>query len=299
MQKIRKARLAIRKALTNSIERKGFSLVELLSGCPVNLKMGAREMNEFLDNQMSRYFPLGVYKDAAESRDPISRPEGIYEPTAVRELLYPVRVADGVSESFRNPSRIFQSERRIKLCGSGGQGVLSLGYMLATMGKLRNFNVSWLPSYGPEMRGGTANCSVVLSRNPIGSPVVDKECNLLIALNQPALEKYLPTLKRNGILLYDESNGSCPEEVQERVIYTLPASDLAKQLGDLKYANSVLLGAVAVMMCDLFLDDEDKADFDRVFEEAIMDCFHEKEHVVKNNIKAFYIGKANARRIRN
>ena len=149
------------------------------------------------------------------------------------------------------------------------------------------------------MRGGTANCSVVLSRNPIGSPVVDKECNLLIALNQPALEKYLPTLKRNGILLYDESNGSCPEEVQERVIYTLPASDLAKQLGDLKYANSVLLGAVAVMMCDLFLDDEDKADFDRVFEEAIMDCFHEKEHVVKNNIKAFYIGKANARRIRN
>ena len=61
----------------------------------------------------------------------------------------------------------------------------------------------------------------------------------------------------------------------------------------------MLLGAVAVMMCDLFLDDEDKADFDRVFEEAIMDCFHEKEHVVKNNIKAFYIGKANARRIRN
>lgn len=177
--------------------------------------------------------------------------------------------------------------------------MLSLGYMLATMGKLRNFNVSWLPSYGPEMRGGTANCSVVLNRNPIGSPVVDKECNLLIALNQPALEKYLPTLKRNGILLYDESNGSCPEEVLERVIYTLPASDLAKQLGDLKYANSVLLGAVAVMMCDLFLDEEDKADFDRVFEEAIMDCFHEKEHVVKNNIKAFYIGKANARRIRN
>ena len=273
VQNIRKARLAIRKALTNSIERKGFSLVELLSGCPVNLKMNARDMNEFLDNQMSRYFPLGV--------------------------LSPVRVADGVSESFRNPSRIFQSERRIKLCGSGGQGVLSLGYMLATMGKLRNFNVSWLPSYGPEMRGGTANCSVVLSRDSIGSPLVSKECNLLIALNGPSLEKYLPTLKRNGILLYDESNGSCPDEVLDRVIYTLPASDLAKQLGDLKYANSVLLGAVAVMMCDLFLDEEDKADFDRVFEEAIMDCFHEKEHVVKNNIKAFYIGKANARRIRN
>ena len=72
---------------------------------------------------------------------------------------------------------------------------------------------------------------------------------------------------------------------------------MATQLGDLKYANSVLLGAVAVMMCDLFLDDDDKADFDRVFEEAIMDCFREKETVVQANIRAFYIGKENARRI--
>ena len=295
---IRKARLAIRKALTNSIDHKGFSLVECLSGCPINLKMSAREMNEFLENQMSRYFPLGVFKDIADTRDPLpQRAEGIYDPTEVRELLYPVRVADGVNESFRNPSRIFESERRIKIAGSGGQGVLSLGFMLATMGKLRNFNVSWLPSYGPEMRGGTANCSVVLSRNPIGSPVVDKECNLLIALQQPALDKYLPTLKKNGILLYDESNADCPAEPGERVIYTLPASDLAKQLGDLKYANSVLLGAVAVMMCDLFLDEEDKADFDRVFEEAIMDCFREKEKVIQMNIKAFYIGKENTRRV--
>lgn len=298
VQQIHKARLAVRKAISNSIERKGFSLVECLSGCPVNLKMHAKEMNEFLDNQMSRYFPLGVYKDIADSRDPLVRPEKIFDVKQVRELLYPVKVSDGVSESFRNPSRIFTTERRVKLAGSGGQGVLSLGYMLATMGKLRNFNVSWLPSYGPEMRGGTANCAVVLSRHPIGSPLVDKDCNLLVALNQPALEKYLPTLKKNGILLYDESNARCPEDPgEERVIYTLPASDLATQLGDLKYANSVLLGAIAVMMDDLYLDEEDKVDFDRVFEEAIMECFREKETVIQNNIKAFYIGKENARRI--
>ncbi len=297
VQQIRKARLAVRKALQNTIDRKGFSLVEFLSGCPVNLKMNAREMNEFIDNQMSRYFPLGVYKDLADSRDPLVRPTGIYEPEQVKELLYPVKVADGVAESFRNSSRIFQSERRIKLAGSGGQGVLSLGYMLATMGKLRNFNVSWLPSYGPEMRGGTANCSVVLNRNPIGCPMIDRECNLLVALHQPALDKYLPTLKRNGILLYDASNAAYPEDVAERAIYALPASDLAKQLGDLKYANSVLLGAVAAMMCELFLDDEDKPDFDRVFEEAIMDCFREKEQVITANIRAFYIGKEQARRL--
>ncbi len=294
---IRKARQAIRKALTNSIERKGFSLVECLSGCPVNLKMNAREMNEFLDNQMSRYFPLGVYKDIAATRDPLVRPTGIYDPESVKELLYPVKVSDGVSESFRNPSRIFESERRIKLTGSGGQGVLSLGHMLATMGKLRNFNVSWLPSYGPEMRGGTANCSVVLSRDPIGSPMVDRDCNLLIALNQASLDKYLPELKTNGILLYDASNVTEVHPSPDQVVYALPASDLATQLGNLKYANSVLLGAVAVMMSDLFLDEEDKIDFDRVFEEAIIDCFREKESVVKANIKAFYIGKENAQRL--
>lgn len=294
---IRKARLAIRKALSNAIEHKGFSLVECLSGCPVNLKMNAREMNEFLENQMTRYFPTGVYKDIADTRDPLTRPTGIYDPEQVKELLYPVRVADGVSESFRNPSRIFQSERRIKIAGSGGQGVLSLGHMLATMGKLRNFNVSWLPSYGPEMRGGTANCSVVLSRDAIGSPMVERDCNLLIALNQAACEKYLPQLKHNGILLYDSSNVSCGTTTAEQVVYALPASDLATRLGNLKYANSVLLGAVAVMMCDLFLDEEDKLDFDRVFEEAIMDCFREKESVVTANIKAFYIGKENTRRI--
>ncbi len=294
---IRRARLAIRKALNNSIEHKGFSLIECLSGCPVNLKMGAKEMNEFLDNQMSRYFPLGVYKDIADTRDPIQRPVGIYAPQKIKELLFPVKVSDGVSESFRNPSKIFEAERRIKLAGSGGQGVLSLGYMLATMGKLRNFNVSWLPSYGPEMRGGTANCSVVLSRHPIGSPLVANECNLLIALNQNSLDKYLPELKSNGILLYDASNAKQPQTNPEQVVYTLPASELATQLGDLKYANSVLLGAVAMMMDDLFLDDDDKIDFDRVFEEAIMDCFHQKEKVIKDNIRAFYIGKEHAKRI--
>lgn len=294
---IRKARLAVRKALMNSINHKGFSLVECLSGCPVNLKMDAQQMNDFLDNQMTQYFPLGVYKDVADQREPKRRPQGIYDPKQVKDLLYSVKVSDSVSETFRNPSEIFVKERRIKICGSGGQGVLSLGYMLSTMGKLRNFNVSWLPSYGPEMRGGIANCSVVLSRSSIGSPLVERDCNLLIALNQSSLDKYLPVLKKNGILLYDESNVQKPVNTGEQIFYTLPASDLATQYGNLKYANSILLGAVAVMMCDLFLDNDDKVDFDRVFEEAIKDCFREKESEIQANIRAFYIGKENARRI--
>ena len=292
VQQIRKARLAVRKAISNSIERKGFSLVECLSGCPVNLKMHAKEMNEFLDNQMSRYFPLGVYKDIAETRDPLVRPEKIFDVKEVRELLYPVKVSGGVSENFRNPSRIFTTERRVKLAGSGGQGVLSLGYMLATMGKLRNFNVTWLPSYGPEQRGGSANCSVILSRNLIGSPVIDDSCNLLIAMTQVALDKFLHQLKPNGVLIYDSSTMKVPEHIAEsHPVFGIKALDIALELGSLKCANSVILGALSAILIDRYLEGADKLDFDRAFEEAIIDCFNNKPDVIKLNLCAFYEGK--------
>ncbi len=290
VRNIMNARKAVRKALRNTIDKKGFSMVEFLSGCPINLKMNAREMNEFIDNQMSNYFPLGCLKDIADSRDPIKRPEGVYNSRQVIDVLYPVKVQKGVAPDFRNPSRIFEKERRIKIAGFGGQGVLSLGMMIATMSKLRNFNVSWLPSYGPEMRGGTANCSVVLSREPVGSPVVDKECNLLIALNQPSLDKFLPELKTNGVLIYDSSTIE-PPNCGDRIVYAVKASDIAKRIGDLKYANSVILGTLSVVMEDYFLEGADKQDFDRTFEEAIMDCFSSKQSVIQLNIDAFYAGK--------
>ncbi len=289
---IMKARRAVRKALQNSIDRKGFSLVECLSGCPVNLKLDAMKMNEFIDEQMTRYYPLGCYKDIAESRDPIQRPQGIYQPERVKDILYPVKIPRAVDDQFRNPSAVFSRERRIKIAGFGGQGVLSLGIMIATMCKLRNFQVSWLPSYGPEMRGGTANCSVVFSRGEIGSPFTDSESNLLIALNQPSLDKFLPQLKRRGVLLYDSSTIEPPaNDARELRIYHVNAGDIAEKLGSLKIANSVMLGALAAIMRDFYLEGADKDDFDRVFEEAISDCFADKTQVIQANINAYHAGK--------
>ncbi len=289
---IRKARAAVRKAISNSIDRKGFSLVECLAGCPVNLKLDAVRMNEFIDEQMTRYFPLGCFKDIAEERDPVRRPTGIYDPEQVKEILYPVEVDRAVDDDFRNPSAVFTRERRIKIAGFGGQGVLSLGIMIATMSKLRNFQVSWLPSYGPEMRGGTANCSVVLSREEVGSPFVDGACNLLIALNQPSLDRFLPELKSHGVVIYDSSTIAPPaNDERELRIYHLPASDIARKLGSARCANSVLLGALATVMRDFFLEGSDKEDFDRVVEEAICDCFNEKSAVIQENINAFHAGK--------
>ena len=293
---ILKARQALRKALNNTIEKKGFSLVEFLSGCPVNLKMNAREINGFIDERMVRYYPLGVFKDIASSRDPISRPKPVYDSDAVKKALYPPFSPASVSKDFRNPSPFFAKERRIKIAGFGGQGVLSFGYMLATMGKLRNFNVSYLPSYGPEMRGGTASCSVIAGRNTIGSPVVDSDCNLLVVLNQQSLNKFIGELKATGVLIFDSSNVKLTSLKRNQIAYCVDASDMARELGNLKFANSILMGALARLMDDFFLQDCDKEDFERVVEEAIRECFHAKENVIRQNINAFYLGKQAARR---
>jgi 2-oxoisovalerate ferredoxin oxidoreductase beta subunit len=289
--KIMKARKALRRALKYQKEKRGFSLLEVLSGCPVNLKMSPKKTDEWIENNMIPYFPLGCLKDIGSDRDPIKRPIGIYDKGKVKEVLWDKKFGNEKHPDFKNESAVFTNERRIKCAGFGGQGVLSLGMMIASMGQLRNFNVTWLPSYGPEMRGGTANCSVVLSRKQVGSPIIDKDINLLIVMNQPSMDKFLPELKENGLLLYDSSIIAAPECTSDKQIFSIKASDIAGGLGSIKYANSVILGALSVALHG-YLEKDDKADFDKVFEEAIIKCFVNKKNVVQANIKAFHEGKA-------
>ena len=291
-KQIMNARRALRKGLMNMKNRKGFSLIEFLSGCPVNMKMDAREMNDFIDNKMTSYFPLGCFKDIAETREQIVRPVPKFDRESVIKALYPPKNTIGKSADFRNESKVFQKERRIKIAGFGGQGILSLGLMIATMGQLRNFNVSWLPSYGPEMRGGTANCSVVLGRDQVGSPIIEDEINLLIVMNQPSMDMFLPKLKGNGVLLYDSSVIAPPKCSPDKIVFAINASDIANHIGNIKYANSVILGALSLALEDHFLEGADKRDFDAVFEEAIIERFSRKQDVIDNNIKAFRAGKA-------
>ncbi|UDQ98128.1 2-oxoacid:acceptor oxidoreductase family protein [Lentisphaerota bacterium WC36G] len=289
---IMQAKKALRKGLENLKNRKGFSLIEFLSGCPINLKMTTDEADHFIEERMMKYFPIGKFKDIADDRPAISKHLGIFEPAAVKRILYPNRQSSSKSKDFRNKSEIFTKERRIKCAGFGGQGILSLGMMIANMARLRNFNVTWLPSYGPEMRGGTANCSVVLSRDDVGSPIVDKDTNLLIAMNQPSMDKFLPELKKNGVLLYDSSSIEVPNCSEDKKVFGINAAEIAEDLGDHRVANSVILGALSFILRDYFLEGDDKADFDKTFEEAIIDCFANKKGIVDLNLKAFYKGKA-------
>lgn len=288
---IMKARKALRKGMQYMKEKKGFSLIEFLSGCPVNMKMNAAEMNSFIEDKMTEYFPIKKFKDIADEREPIVRPTPIFDAETVKRALYPTTATEGKSDDFRNLSKVFEKERRIKIAGFGGQGILSLGLMIASMGKLRNFNVTWLPSYGPEMRGGTANCSVVLNRNKVGSPIIDDAINLLIVMNQPSMDKFLPALKENGALLYDSSVIKLPECTPDKIVFAVNASDIANEIGNIRYANSVILGALSLALDEHYLEGSDKQDFDRVFEEAIIERFSRKPEVVDLNIKAFRAGK--------
>lgn len=292
VKNIMAARRAVRKAIQNTIDKKGFSFVEFLSGCPVNLKLKAREMNEFLDTKMSKIFPLGVYKDIADTRAPMVRALPEFDPEKLRAVLYPSTGASSAEDdSFRFQSPVFDKERSVKICGFGGQGVLSLGHVLATVGKIRNFHVSWLPSYGPEMRGGTANCSVVFSRGAIGSPQADYNCSMIVCLNQPSVDKFLGQLGEGGVLIYDSSTITLPEISADKTVYGVNAGEIAEGLGDLRVANSIILGVISRMMQECFLNEDEKADVDLAMEEALRENFARKPAVLELNLKAYQIGK--------
>ena len=133
-------------------------------------------------------------------------------------------------------------KKQITVSGFGGQGVLSIGKYLVEAGMDEGLEVTWAPSYGPEMRGGTANCSVVISDKPIGSPVFTHPTEL-IAMNLPALEKFEPKVVEGGLIIV---NSSVVEQKVERTdvkAYYVPCIDIATELGNTKVANMVMLGA--------------------------------------------------------
>ncbi|HIS41131.1 MAG TPA: 2-oxoacid:acceptor oxidoreductase family protein [Candidatus Aphodovivens avistercoris] len=129
----------------------------------------------------------------------------------------------------------------VVLAGFGGQGLLFAGKLMAYAGLIEDRHVSWLPSYGPEMRGGTANCSVCLSDEPIGSPLVLAP-DALIAMNQPSIDKFAPEVTEGGVVVADMTLiGSVPEAPQAK-IFQIPATQMAEDAGFKQLANIICAG---------------------------------------------------------
>lgn len=127
--------------------------------------------------------------------------------------------------------------------GFGGQGVMMLGQLVAYSGIHQGRHVTWIPAYGPEMRGGTANCSCVVSSEEIGSPVVS-QANVVVVMNQPSLDKFEPRVKPGGFLIYDKDLVKYPEPRKDITVIPVSAKMIAHELGSEKVANIVMLGAI-------------------------------------------------------
>lgn len=128
------------------------------------------------------------------------------------------------------------------IAGFGGQGVLLMGQLLAYAGMLEGYNVSWLPSYGPEMRGGTANCSVIISDEDVASPLV-VDATALLAMNRPSLEKFERNVEPGGKLFINSSLITSKSAREDISVFYVPVNEIAADLGNPRVANMVMLGA--------------------------------------------------------
>jgi 2-oxoglutarate ferredoxin oxidoreductase subunit gamma len=174
----------------------------------------------------------------------------------------------------------------VMFAGFGGQGILLMGSILAHAAMDLGYEVAWVPSYGAEMRGGTANCTVVIGDRPIGSPII-KNPQHLVAMNLPSLEKYAPVVKPDGVVLINSSLisiGSDREDVDELKV---AANDIAREVGTVKAANIVALAA--------FVERSKIIDMD-VFQSCVKNQFENNEKLIKVNMKAMEEGIKAARK---
>jgi 2-oxoisovalerate ferredoxin oxidoreductase beta subunit len=234
-----RARKAVRRAFQNQIDKRGFSLVEVLTACPSGWKVPPQEAIHWVEKYMIPVFPLKVFKDC----DPKAQIPAA--PPKAQALPKPAESPEPETDSTHAMGGVARGELQdvaMTLSGFGGQGVLFSGLALAEGAVRENLQVSWIPSYGPEMRGGTAHCHVRLSRNPIASPWISRPTSLM-AFNQPSVEKFAQRILPGGLLLV---NSSMVEDLPDRSdiqIVRVPAYETAVSLGSVKSANMIMLGA--------------------------------------------------------
>ena len=235
---IMKARKAVRRALEVQRDGIGFSFVEILSPCPTIWAKDPVQARKWIAEKMIPEYPLAVFKDKAH---------GAIENRAIPQRsvqdVLEIRAKDDAPLTELPKHSHHAEDLRIKVAGSGGQGVLLLGQLLTEMGMREGLEVSWLPSYGPEMRSGSANCHVCLSQRRIGTPLVTRP-DVLIAMNEPSLRKFAAQVAPGGLILYNQEHLPQDLHLPHARVLCIPASEIADKLGSSKAANMVLLGAL-------------------------------------------------------
>ncbi len=236
MKNIMKAKRAVKKALEIQKNGGGFSLVEILSPCPTIMKMDPVVARHWVGDTLVKAFPLGVFRD----RKP-ELPAGPKIP--VKTVAEVLGAENGEAKEPTNGRHRHTRELTVKIAGFGGQGILLMGQLLAEMGLREHMEVSWLPSYGPEMRSGSAHCHVSLSHQRIGSPLISQP-EVLIAMNELSLHKFGSSVVSGGLILYNQTKLPAGFEAPQARVVCVPASEIADRLGSAKVANVVMLAAL-------------------------------------------------------
>ncbi len=241
-KQVAQAARAVRKAIENQVNGLGFSLVEVLSPCPTIWKMSAVEAQRWIHDVMEKTFVPRVYRDRTQTAEARPAPGPAISLEKVPAMLG-VAAKETPAAFAGEGAATAEIDWQVRIAGFGGQGVLLLGEMMAEAGLDAGLEVSWLPSYGPEMRSGTSNCHVRLAREPIDSPLVGHP-HVLVAMNEPSLHKFGSSVRRGGWVLYNGDD--VPPECERRDVHIVARSftHLADELGDARAANMVALGAV-------------------------------------------------------
>ena len=219
--------------------------MEVLSPVPHHLELEPVEAQTFVREEMARAFPLGNFRDRTKSAIAARAHRAARMPQSCRAssawTSSPVATRPG--RRSRRAAPVPTADHRIKVAGFGGQGVLMLGEVLAEAGLDAGYHVSWLPSYGPEMRSGTSNCHVRISA-AARRFAAGLAPHVLLALNEPSLRKFLPSVEPGGLVLYNADR--LPADCRASGVRTIPIAStaIADGLGSPKVGNMVMLGAL-------------------------------------------------------
>lgn len=233
---------AIAKAFRLQAENRGLSFVEVLSECPTHLKLSPTEAEEWVKEHMLPIFPLGVKKD--EEVEPWFT---LGPPTFDADRV--TRVIGGTDQKAPRygsgfPSHIDPEDISIKFAGAGGDGAQTLAMITAKAAINEGWDATHIPSYGPESRGGTSYADVRIAAGEVLSPAAPSP-HILVAFNPPSLEKFGPTVRSGGIIIYDSSVVPQPPKFAEDVtVIPVPCSEIAMELGKRMVKNVVAMGAL-------------------------------------------------------
>lgn len=280
IEHIRKARRAVKKALEIQRDKKGYSFVEFLSPCPTILRKDAKAAAKFVNEEMEKEFPLKLFRDLSKEATPVSRQASDFSKESLDEIF---GVSKGnLTDIATDPKFV---AKKVKIAGFGGQGVLSMGMALAQAAFGSGRFVSWYPDYGPEQRGGTSNCTIVISGEPIGSPVAS-ELDVLVAFNRPSLEKFAHQVARGGIIFYEALAGDFKPEEGVRAI-PIPATNIAIDKGAEQAINTAMFGAL-MEAGNLGLPRE-------AYSDAYKTTFAKKPKLISLNLEILNLGAAAAK----